>query len=176
MLTFREFLAEAATRDQNKAAAGRSYRMDAHPISDFNKNLVTYAHTKSWGASGSVGGTPLERFQQRLNNQSVGRYKTKGLFAGDKKLVAAYGAQTDSGSITTSSRKGVTDIHLPSKDRIKVAAKKATLSTFSTGSRFQTLPSGERFSRNPSRPLQQKQVNPLAYARNQGVKVHWDLD
>lgn len=144
------------------------HRIDPEPIQDFQKGLKTYHHTPNWHGSGTSPAPELTR-------------TTRGLFAGDPKLVATYAVPRNVASVAYIDPKtGQNVIVFNPSDRAAIQAYRPTLSTFDPKGYSRTvdkksLGGSEYISKNPSNPTSQKTIDdPLKHLVDSGWTVRFD--
>ena len=146
------------------------HRIDPAPIDDFQKGLKTYHHTPNWHGSGT---SPRAELTQ----------STRGLFAGDPKLVATYAVPRNVSSVAYIDPKtGQHVIVFNPADRASIQAYRPTLSTFDPDGFSRTLDKkslggSEYISKTPNKPSSQQTINdPLKHLEDNGWTVKFDKD
>lgn len=141
------------------------HRIDPAPIDDFQKSLKTYHHTPDWHGSGT---SPRPELTQ----------STRGLFAGDPKLVATYAVPRNVSSVAYIDPKtGQHVIVFNSADRASIQAYRPTLSTFDPKGFNRTLDKrslggSEYIAKTPNKPASQTTIeDPLKHLANNGWTV-----
>ena len=143
------------------------HRIDPAPIDDFQKSLKTYHHTPNWHGSGT---SPRPELTQ----------STRGLFAGDPKLVATYAVPRNVSSVAYIDPKtGQHVIVFNSADRASIQAYRPTLSTFDPKGFNRTLDKrsmggSEYIAKTPNKPASQTTIeDPLKHLANNGWTVQF---
>ena len=135
------------------------YRIDSEHISDFGQDLKTYYHNKDFTVSG-----------RSDFKGSVG--KIQGVYASDLLFTALYATGSSEGPKRTRYvaiyGPGQPIVYFDRKDVPRIRKNRAWLTVFDAKN-FRKLPSGEYFSENPGKPVQQKEItDPFQYMRDRG--------
>ena len=145
-------------------------RVDSHLIKDFAADMQTYYHTDDWSESGQFpdGATIPKRFTK----------KVQGVYAGDPTFTALYATgNSEETRYVAKYGPGQPIVWFDKKDLPSMRDKKSYLTVFDA-SNFKKVPSGEYFSSDPGKPIEQQQItDPLQYIKNQGwvIRVTDDL-
>lgn len=178
---------EAGIRDTVKKGARKLYtrvtgrpldpvtRIDAEPIQDFDRDLKTYRHSADWSGSGQYkDDEPVPKELDRT---------TRGLFAGDSKLAAAYAVPRTVKSVAyVDPKTGDNVIAFDVSDRERIQAYRPTVSTFDPKTFKRTLDKrslggSEYVSDRPGKPTSQRVIDdPIAYMQDHGWRVKFVSD
>ena len=149
-------------------------RIDSKPITDFLSSLKAYKHTDDWSQSGVDTGD-----DSYWKNKNLKTNTTKGLFAGDPRRTALYATgNAHETRYVEFTQDGQPIVYFDRKDLPAMRSRKTYLTVFDA-SDFRQLPTGEWFSKNPSKPIKQVPIgDPFKYIASQGwiVRVTDDLD
>lgn len=125
-------------------------------------NLRTYHRSPDWTQSGAA--DPADR-------PPPGMTAERGLFAGSRQDASRYAAPRDVSWVSYKHPDtGRPTIAFAKSDEPRVRANLATLSRYPS-SRFQSLPSGERFSSNPGSPVSRQTVGAVKLMQRAGHDV-----
>jgi len=149
-------------------------RIDSKPITDFSSNLKPYRHTDDWSQSGIDDGD--DSYWEKNNIKTT---TTKGLFAGDPHRTALYATgNAHETRYVEFTQNGQPIVYFDRKDLPKILGRKTYLTVFDAAN-FEELPTGEYFSENPGKPIEQKAIkDPFQYIADHGwmVRITDDLD
>jgi hypothetical protein len=149
-------------------------RIDSKPITDFSSNLKPYKHTDDWSQSGIDNGD--DSYWEKNNIKTT---TTKGLFAGDPHRTALYSTgNAHETRYVEFTQNGQPIVYFDKKDLPKIRSRKTYLTVFDAAN-FEELPTGEYFSENPGKPIEQKAIkDPFQYIADHGwmVRITNDLD
>jgi len=141
-------------------------RIDSQKIENFSSNLKSYYRNSDWTTIGSYDG----------NKSPEGFKKVQGLFADDAHFNAIYAAGDpyDNQYVTFEDPKTKKSVVVFSKENeTKIKNYKSYVSVFEKKG-FKKLPSGEYFSKKPSKPIDQIEItNPVKYMQDQGWIVQF---
>ena len=142
-------------------------RIDSKQISDFGSNLKTYKHTDDWTQSGIDNGDDSYWTKRGINPKS-----TKGLYAGDPHRTALYATgNANETRYVEYEENGQPVVYFDKKDLPAIRSRKTYLTVFDAGN-FKHLPTGEYFSDNPGKPIEQKPIgDPFKYIASQGWQI-----
>jgi hypothetical protein len=141
-------------------------RIDSQKIENFSSNLKSYYRNSDWTTIGSYDD----------NKSPEGFKKVQGLFADDAHFNAIYAAGDpyDNQYVTFEDPKTKKSVVVFSKENeTKIKNYKSYVSVFEKKG-FKKLPSGEYFSKKPSKPIDQIEItNPVKYMQDQGWIVQF---
>jgi GNAT superfamily N-acetyltransferase len=161
-------------RKQGVAEGATVTRIDSKPITDFATGLKSYKHTDDWNQSGLDTGD-----DSYWKNKNLKTKTTKGLFAGDPRRTALYATgNAHETRYVEFTQNGQPIVYFDKKDLPAIRSRKTYLTVFDAG-QFKKLPTGEWFSKNPGKPIEQTPIgDPFKYIASQGwvVRVTDDLD
>jgi len=136
------------------------YRIDSQKIYDFNQDLRTYWGNQDWTISGDY-------FRGATSNR-------RGLFASDTlKVCSPYssGNPRSTRFIYLEGPGYTSTIWFEKGDRKNIHKHRSWLTSFDAKN-FVKLPSGEMFSQNPGKPVQQKLIkNPFPFIQSTGWRI-----
>jgi len=160
--------------DRGMAEGATVTRIDSKPVTDFASGLKAYKHTDNWSQSGLDTGD-----DSYWKNKNLKTNTTKGLFAGDPRRTALYATgNAHETRYVEFTQNGQPIVYFDQKDLPAMRSRKTYLTVFDA-SDFKQLPTGEWFSKNPSKPIKQMPIgDPFKYIASQGwiVRVTDDLD
>ena len=150
-------------------------RVDPAAIKNFNSGLKTYHHTPNWHGSGQfAAGQAIPAELTRV---------TKGMFAGDSKLAAAYAAPRNVKSLAyVDPKTGRHTLVFDPADRTAIQAYRPVETTFPGDSFKRTvdkksLGGNEYISTNPDAPISQRVINdPIKHMQTAGWDVKFDAN
>ena len=149
-------------------------RIDSKPISDFSSRIKAYKHTDDWSQSGIDTGD--DSYWEKNNIKTA---TTKGLFAGDPHRTALYATgNAHETRFIEFTENDQPIVYFDKKDLPKIRSRKTYLTVFDAAD-FKKLPSGEYFSENPGKPIEQTPIkDPFQYITDHGwvVRITDNLD